>query len=72
MHFDTVFNDLMGSAATTDKVIVYSDGKYWRPVIHVKDIAPAFLTVFRPPTNTIHSQAFNIGSRCLLVTRVRG
>jgi nucleoside-diphosphate-sugar epimerase len=65
MRFDTVFNDLMGSAATTGKVIVYSDGKPWRPVIHVKDVARAFLTVFRAPTNTIHNQAFNIGSNDL-------
>jgi len=65
MRFDTVFNDLMGSAVTTGKVIVYSDGKPWRPVIHVKDVARAFLTVLRAPTSKIHNRAFNVGSNDL-------
>ena len=39
MRFDTVFNDLVGSAVTTGKVVVYSDGKPWRPVLHVEDVA---------------------------------
>ena len=65
MRFDTVFNDLMGSAITTGKVIVYSDGKPWRPVIHVKDVARAFLTVLRAPASQVHNQAFNLGSNDL-------
>jgi nucleoside-diphosphate-sugar epimerase len=65
MRFDTVFNDLMGAAVTTGKVIVYSDGKPWRPVIHVKDVARAFLTVLQAPTAAIHNQAFNVGSNDL-------
>jgi nucleoside-diphosphate-sugar epimerase len=65
MRFDTVFNDLMGSAVTTGKVIVYSDGKPWRPVIHVKDVARAFLNVLTAPTHLIHNQAFNVGSNAL-------
>ena len=65
MRFDTVFNDLMGLATTTGKVIVYSDGKPWRPVIHVKDVARAFLAVLRAPANKIHNQAFNLGSNHL-------
>ena len=33
MRFDTVLNDLVGAAVTTGKVVVYSDGKPWRPVV---------------------------------------
>ena len=40
MRFDTVFNDLIGTGVTSGKVVVYSDGKPWRPVIHVSDAAP--------------------------------
>lgn len=65
MRFDTVFNDLMGAAVTTGKVVVYSDGKPWRPVIHVKDVTRAFLTVLGAPPASIHNQAFNIGSNDL-------
>ena len=39
MRFDTVFNDLTGAALTTGKVTLYSDGKPWRPVVHVEDVA---------------------------------
>lgn len=65
MRFDTVFNDLMGSAVSTGKVIVYSDGKPWRPVIHVRDVARAFLAVLQAPAGVIHNQAFNVGSNHL-------
>jgi len=65
MRFDTVFNDLMGSAVTTGKVIVYSDGKPWRPVVHVRDVARAFLAILCAPRDLIHNQAFNLGSNDL-------
>ncbi len=61
MRFDTVFNDLMGSAVTTGKVVVFSDGKPWRPVVHVQDVARAFLTVLEAPADVVHNQAFNVG-----------
>jgi len=62
MRFDTVFNDLIGAAVTTGKVIVYSDGKPWRPVIHVEDIARSFAAVLEAPIEKIHNQAFNNGA----------
>lgn len=62
MRFDTVFNDLMGSAYTTGKVIVYSDGKPWRPVVHVQDVSRAFGAVLSAPAEKVHNQAFNTGS----------
>jgi nucleoside-diphosphate-sugar epimerase len=65
MRFDTVFNDLVGAALTTGKVTVYSDGKPWRPVVHVEDVARAFLTVLRAPVDLIHNQAFNVGANHL-------
>ncbi|HEY5914986.1 MAG TPA: SDR family oxidoreductase [Verrucomicrobiae bacterium] len=65
MRFDTVFNDLIGSAVTTGKVIVYSDGKPWRPVIHVQDVARMFEAVLAAPADKIHNQAFNAGANSL-------
>ena len=62
MRFDTVFNDLMGSAVTTGKVVLYSDGKPWRPVVHVQDVVRAFMTVLEAPTAKVHNQAFNTGA----------
>lgn len=62
MRFDTVLNDLVGSAVTTGKVVVYSDGKPWRPVLHVQDVARYFQAVLEAPTEKIHNQAFNTGA----------
>ena len=65
MRFDTVFNDLMGSAFATAKVTVFSDGKPWRPVVHVDDVARAFVAVLGAPVDAIHGQAFNAGANHL-------
>lgn len=65
MRFDTVFNDLIAQAVTTGKVVVYSDGKPWRPVVHVQDVARSFQAVLEAPTEAVHNQAFNNGAEAL-------
>jgi nucleoside-diphosphate-sugar epimerase len=65
MRFDTVLNDFMGAAVAMGKVVVFSDGKPWRPVVHVQDVARAFLTVLEAPIADVHNQAFNIGANHL-------
>jgi nucleoside-diphosphate-sugar epimerase len=62
MRFDTVLNNLTGWAATTGKITVLSDGKPWRPVVHVQDVARAFLAVLEAPVELVHDQAFNLGA----------
>ncbi|MGH7843863.1 MAG: NAD-dependent epimerase/dehydratase family protein, partial [Candidatus Binatia bacterium] len=62
MRFDTVLNDLVGTAITTGKVIVHSDGKPWRPVVHVQDVARAFMAVVEAPIEKVRNQAFNTGA----------
>jgi nucleoside-diphosphate-sugar epimerase len=62
MRFDTVLNDLMGAAVTTKKVVLYSDGKPWRPVVHVQDVARAFMAILKAPIADVHNQAFNTGA----------
>ena len=61
MRFDTVLNNLMGSAVTTGKVVLHGDGKPWRPVVHVHDVSCAFLHVLEAPIEVVHNQAFNNG-----------
>jgi nucleoside-diphosphate-sugar epimerase len=62
MRFDTVLNNLAGWAATTGRITVLSDGTPWRPVVHVHDVARAFLAVLDAPVDLIHNQAFNLGA----------
>jgi nucleoside-diphosphate-sugar epimerase len=62
MRFDTVFNDLLGAAVATNKVVLFSDGKPWRPVVHVQDVARSFHAVLEANKDAIHNQAFNNGA----------
>ena len=62
MRFDTVLNNLTGAAVTTGRVVLYSDGQPWRPVVHVQDVARSFIHVLRAPREHIHNQAFNNGA----------
>ena len=54
-------NDLVGHAITSGEVLVKSDGSPWRPLVHVDDIARAFLAVLDAPRQAVHGQAFNVG-----------
>lgn len=54
-------NNLTGFAFTTREVQLRSDGTPWRPVVHVEDIARAFLAVLQAPREVIHDEAFNVG-----------
>ncbi len=65
MRFDTVLNGLMAAAVATGKVTVLSDGKPWRPVLHVQDIARSFLAVLQAPIEAVHNQVFNNGANDL-------
>lgn len=58
---DLVVNDLVASAYLTGQVLVMSDGTPWRPLVHVEDIALAFIAVLRAPRRLVHNQAFNVG-----------
>jgi nucleoside-diphosphate-sugar epimerase len=62
MRFDTVFNNLLGSAVADRKVVIHSDGKPWRPVVHVQNVVEAFKTVLEAPLDLVHDQAFNVGA----------
>jgi len=62
MRFDTVLNNLLGAAVTTGKVTLNGDGSPWRPVVHVQDVARAFMAVLEAPRATVHNQAFNNGT----------
>ena len=59
---DLVVNNLVGYACTTGKVYMKSDGTPWRPLVHVEDVAHAFLAVLEASRQVVHGQAFNVGS----------
>lgn len=61
LRADIVVNSLTGTAYTRGRVTLQSDGSPWRPLVHVQDIARAFLAVLEAPVESVHDQAFNVG-----------
>jgi nucleoside-diphosphate-sugar epimerase len=61
LRADIVVNNLTGLAFTRGEVRLESDGSPWRPLVHVQDIAHAFLAVLEAPREVVHNEAFNVG-----------
>ena len=61
LRFDIVLNNLVGRAVATGSIYLQSDGSPWRPIVHVEDIARAFLAGLRAPAERVSNQAFNVG-----------
>ena len=61
LRFDIVLNNLVAWAYTTGRVYIKSDGTPWRPIVHIEDIARAFIATLEAPRDVIHNQAFNVG-----------
>ena len=61
IRFDLVANNLTAWAIATGKVMLKSDGSAWRPLVHVEDMARAFVVALEADREAVHRQAFNVG-----------
>jgi nucleoside-diphosphate-sugar epimerase len=61
LRADVVVNNLVATAFATGEVLIQSDGTPWRPLVHIEDIARAFLAVLHAPRELVHNEAFNVG-----------
>jgi nucleoside-diphosphate-sugar epimerase len=61
LRLDVVLNDLVASAYTTGRVLIKSDGTPWRPIVHIRDIIGAILSILEAPLDAIHNETFNVG-----------
>jgi nucleoside-diphosphate-sugar epimerase len=59
---DLVVNNLVALAFTTGEVLIKSDGSPWRPLVHVEDIARAFVAALDAPREAVHARPFNVGA----------
>ncbi len=60
MRFDIVLNNLIAHAYTSGRILMMSDGTPWRPIIHVEDMARAFLATLEADPTEISGEAFNV------------
>ncbi len=61
LRFDLVVNNLTAWAFTTGEVYLKSDGSPWRPIVHVEDIARAYVAALEADRTLVHNEAFNVG-----------
>lgn len=62
LRLDVVLNNLVAWAHTTGAIRLLSDGRSWRPLVHIEDIARATLALLAAPPADIAGLAYNIGS----------
>jgi nucleoside-diphosphate-sugar epimerase len=58
---DLVVNNLTAYAVATGQVMMKSDGMPWRPLVHIDDIAAAFVVLLEADRDRVHLQALNVG-----------
>ncbi len=61
LRIDLVVNNLLGSALAYGEIRIMSDGSPWRPLIHCRDIARAFIALAEAPKDSVHNKAINVG-----------
>ncbi len=60
LRCDVVLNNLVAWAHTTGAVRLKSDGTPWRPIVHARDIARAFVLALEAPREAVGGRAFNV------------
>jgi nucleoside-diphosphate-sugar epimerase len=61
MRFDLVVNLMTLSAFEKGRIIVMGGGLQWRPLVHVSDVAKAFILTINSQHERINRQILNIG-----------
>jgi nucleoside-diphosphate-sugar epimerase len=62
LRLDIVLNNLAAWSHTTGQIRLLSDGRSWRPLVHVRDVAKATLAMLGAPEEDVRGEAFNVGS----------
>lgn len=62
LRIDLVVNNLLGAALAYGEIRIKSDGSPWRPLIHCRDIARAFVALMEAPAESVRNRAINVGA----------
>ncbi len=60
-RFDLVINQMTLNAVEKGRIFVTGGGSQWRPVVHVRDTAQAFIEVLGADTKKVNGEIFNVG-----------
>ncbi len=61
MRFDLLVQEFLRDALVDKKISIFGED-FWRPLIHVDDMADACISVINAPTELISGEIFNVGS----------
>jgi nucleoside-diphosphate-sugar epimerase len=61
MRFDLVVNLMTLHAVERGKITIMGGGRQWRPLVHVQDVACAFVDVIEAPVECVSGEVYNIG-----------
>jgi len=64
MRFDLVVNTLTVRAVVDGKIAIFG-GSQWRPNVHCRDAARAFITALEAPAGLVAGEIFNVGGDTL-------
>jgi nucleoside-diphosphate-sugar epimerase len=62
MRFDLAINVMTKNAYVARRIVVDGGGRQWRPFVHVRDVARAFLLALTSPSSKVGGETFNVGS----------
>ncbi len=62
MRFDLAVNGMVLGFFKNKEIPIMRDGKQWRPFIHLKDVAEAYVNTIQSPEDKINGEIFNVGS----------
>ncbi|MSS73602.1 MAG: NAD(P)-dependent oxidoreductase [Candidatus Latescibacteria bacterium] len=60
MRFDLTVNEFTANLLVKGHLLVYGE-QFWRPYIHVRDVARAVLAVLEAPAEKVAGEVFNVG-----------
>jgi nucleoside-diphosphate-sugar epimerase len=61
MRFDLTVSEFTMELCTKKRLVVFGE-QFWRPYVHVRDVARAMTLVLDAPRDTVCNQVFNVGS----------
>jgi len=62
MRFDLAINAMVMKLQQSGKIYMMRDGTQWRPFIHVRDVAKAYVLLSESPKKKVNGETFNVGS----------
>ncbi len=63
MRFDLVVNTFVKEALIRNRLVVHGDGRAWRPLVGVQDLAKAHVACLEAPSSLVAGEIFNVVHR---------